>query len=46
MPSKPNDNMKGTERDSQYAGAGYLQLSLKSMVEGMFHYYLEYKMPP
>ena len=46
MPSKPNDNMKGIERDSQYTGAGYLQLALKSMMEGVFHYYLEYKMPP
>lgn len=46
MPSKLNDNMKRIERDSQYAGVSYLQLALKSIVEGVFLYYLGYKMPP
>lgn len=46
MPSKPNDNTKGMERDSQCAGVGNLQVALKSPMEGVFYYYLEYKMPP
>lgn len=46
MPSKPNDNMKDKARGSQCAGAGYLQVALKSTMERTFHYYLESKMSP